>query len=125
MLLEKLKKILPNNGNEYPEDFLRTLISFTSKSISYNINKFIKFKDDCDLIISGGGYHHPILRLELLKELDLNEISLFSLKQIDGDSKEAFLICVLSVAKFLSITSNMPAVTGSSKEVVLGEELII
>ena len=43
-----------------------TFCVFTANSIADNINKYLNFTtSDCQLIISGGGVHHPVLMKNL------------------------------------------------------------
>ena len=47
---------------------------------------------------------------------------LFKKKEIHPDCKEAFLMCVMAVANQINLPSNMKKVTGSKKNVILGEK---
>ena len=116
-----LSKILKNK-NILDYDIIRTLVSFTAEAIVYNINKYIKFNDKTNLVISGGGLHHHLLINEVKEKIKLTEIKLFQKKGIHPDCKEAFLICVMTVANYINIPSNMKKVTGSKKDVILGEK---
>ena len=119
--IEYLLKLLKNNViSDY--DIIRTLVSFTSEAIVYNINKYIKFSSGTNLIISGGGLNHKILINELKNKLGLNSIDLFKIKKIHPDCKEAFLMCVMAVCNQINLFSNMKKVTGSKKNLVLGQK---
>ena len=101
-------------------DILRTLVEFTIESIDYNIYKFIKLnRFDFDLILSGGGTDHPLVKEGLLKRgYNITPISNFG---IDSSIKEAFLIAVLGACRVLNLKSNMPPVTGAFNNVILGD----
>tara|TARA_B110000014_G_scaffold259676_1_gene247938 strand:+ start:2988 stop:4088 length:1101 start_codon:yes stop_codon:yes gene_type:complete len=103
-------------------DIIRTLVSFSSEAIVYNINKYIKFNRKTNLVISGGGLNHQLLINEINNKLRLNKINLIEKKRIHPDCKEAFLMCVMAVANQMNLPSNMKKVTGSKKNVVLGEK---
>ena len=47
---------------------------------------------------------------------------LFETKKIHSDCKEAFLMCVMAVSNQINLFSNMKKVTGSKKNIVLGEK---
>ena len=115
-----LLKILRNKKiSNY--DVIKTLVSFSSEAIAYNINKYIKFNSKTNLVISGGGLNHKLLTNEINKKIKLNKIDLLEKKRIHPDSKEAFLMCVMAVANQIGLPSNMKKVTGSKGNIVLGE----
>ena len=115
-----LLKVLKNKKiSNY--DIIRTLVSFSGKAIVYNINKYIKFNSETNLVISGGGLKHQLLINEIKTKLKLNEINLIQKKRIHPDCKESFLMCVMAVANQINLPSNMKKVTGSKKNIVLGE----
>ena len=119
--IQYLLKLLKNN-KILNYDIIRTLVSFTSEAIVYNINKYIKFNSNTNLIISGGGLNHMLLISELKDKLKLNQIDLFETKKIHPDCKEAFLMCVMAVSNQINLFSNMKKVTGSKNNIVLGEK---
>ena len=102
-------------------DIIRTLVSFSSEAIAYNINKYIKFDTETNLLISGGGMYHTLLLQDIKNKIKLNEINLLERKNIHPDCKEAFLICTLAVANKTNVPANMKAVTGSRNDIILGE----
>ncbi len=103
-------------------DIIKTLVSFSREAIVYNINKYIKFNTNTNLVISGGGLNHKLLINEIDNKLKLKKIDLLEKKRIHPDSKEAFLMCVMAVANQINLPSNMKKVTGSKKNIVLGEK---
>ena len=103
-------------------DIIRTLVSFSIEAIVYNINKYIKFNSKTNLVISGGGLKHKLLINELKNRLKLNYVDLFKKKKIHPDCKEAFLMGVMAVSNQINLPSNMKRVTGSKKDIVLGEK---
>jgi len=116
-----LLKLLKNKEiSDY--DIIRTLVSFSIEAIVYNINKYIKFNSKTNLVISGGGLKHKLLINELKNRLKLNYVDLFKKKKIHPDCKEAFLMGVMAVSNQINLPSNMKRVTGSKKDIVLGEK---
>ena len=122
--LDLINKIIIKYNKSSKNDIIRTLVSFTAKSICINLKKYLKFNTrNSDFYINGGGSHHPLLLKDLKKHsqikhfLDLNKIG------IHQDNKESFLIAVLSLCRFLEIPSNMSSVTGSKGNVILGDIL--
>jgi len=104
-----------------PEDILRTLVAFSTKSIWKNILKLRNFTPENSIIIvSGGGVHHPIIMEDLKKYTQLRVINSAE-KGIDPNTKEALLMVVLGACRLKKITANMPSVTGAKSHVVLGD----
>ena len=108
--------------NSYkPEDVLRTLVAFSAKSIWKNILKIRNFyPESSNIIVSGGGVHHPIIMEDLKKYTQLKVINSAEVG-IDPDIKEALLMAVLGVSRIKNIFANMPSVTGAKSHVILGD----
>ena len=104
--------------NKY--DLIRTFIQVTIESIHYNIAKHLKLsKDSFELIFSGGGTEHPLIKSSFLeKGYNVKMISEYG---IDSSIKEAFLIAVLGACRINNLKSNMPSVTGASSKCLLGD----
>lgn len=103
-------------------DIIRTVTEYTAYSIFFNYNKFISSKNKLDeIIISGGGARNPMLVKILKKYFDGTEIKQFESYGIDIDSKEAALFAILANECLLGNPANMPSVTGSSGDVILGK----
>lgn len=118
---EYLTQLLKNYPDIPPENFLRTLVAFTAKSVSVNITKHLKFPpENSRLVLAGGGAHHPLLLQDLRKYVAIKEIILSGEAGPDPDWKEALLIAVLAVARIKNLPANMIGVTGAAKETVLG-----
>ena len=102
-------------------DILRTFIKFTSLSIKLNVEKFILNKFEInELVISGGGTLHPVLMSDIEKDLDIPIVDIVDYG-IESKFKESLLMAVLGYAKIKNIKSNMPSVTNSSRNIVLGD----
>jgi anhydro-N-acetylmuramic acid kinase len=103
-------------------NIIRTVTEFTPYTIWHNYEKYIKPKIKLDeLIVSGGGCKNKIIMNSLrkyFKGIDIKEIDSFG---ISADSKEAVLFAVLANECLAGNSANMPSVTGSKKDVILGK----
>ena len=123
--LDLVKNIIKNYQSFSSEDILRTLVTFTAKSISINLIKYLKFKNrNFDFYINGGGVHHPILLDDIKYFTKIENFSELQLIGIHQDNKEALLIATLALSRFLNIPANMSKVTGSIGNFVLGDILL-
>ena len=115
-----VNQMLVGNSELNKYDIIRTLVEFTVESIHYNIHNFIKLnRSDFDLIISGGGTDHPLVKQGLIdRGYKIKSVSDF---EIDSSIKEALLMAVLGASRVIKLKSSMPSVTGASKDVILGE----
>ena len=104
-------------------DFLRTLVNFTSLSITENIKRVsTSFNlSDMKIIISGGGVKNKILFDDIKGRLINNKVVLMNYNGINIDNKESFLMCLLGYTRYLNIPNNIPSVTGANKELICGE----
>jgi len=119
-----INEILQKYNNYSNKDILRTLIRFTAKSIFINLKKHLKFNSvNFDFYVNGGGAHHPLLIKDLKNECQINTFSALENIGFNEDNKEALLISVLALCKFLNIPANMPNVTGSKGNIILGDIL--
>jgi anhydro-N-acetylmuramic acid kinase len=121
-------------GSEYQElilreakgisknDIIRTVTEFTSFTIWYNYEKYIKPKVKLDeLIASGGGCKNKIIMSSLRKYLKGTKVKEVYSFGISADSKEAVLFAMLANECLAGNSANMPSVTGSKKDVILGK----
>ena len=105
-----------------PNDLIRTFCAFTAKSIVSNLEKFLNFNNSkIELIVSGGGVHHPILMDDLKNYSSINQLKKIDSYGISSDMKESLLIAVLGAAHINAIPANMPSVTGAKDLILLGE----
>lgn len=117
-----LDQILIDFPGESYENIIRTLVVFTAKSISLNIEKYLNFNAlQTRIIISGGGVNHPVLMDELLKNSVMSNMTTSSKLGIDPNMKESLLMAVLAAACYHNLPANMVNVTGAKYMVVLGE----
>lgn len=102
-----------------PEDAISTLTHFTAKSIAQNIGKVIK--DNYTLKIAGGGARNSFLTELISTYSSMAKIEQTMLNGINiSDSREALLMAYLAYQRLEEQCGNMPAVTGATREVVLG-----
>lgn len=114
--------ILRESKSMSKNDIIRTVTEFTPYTIWYNYEKYIKPKNKLDeLIVSGGGCKNKIIMNSLrkyFKGINIKEIDSFG---ISADSKEAVLFAVLANECLAGNSANMPSVTGSKRDVILGK----
>ena len=119
-----INRILNNYNHLNNTDIIRTLVSFTAKSIWKNFEKFLKFNmNNSTVFINGGGCHHPILMKDLKQNMQINKFEDLKKLGIHPDNKESLLIATLALCRYLKIPSNMTGVTGSNRDIVLGNIL--
>ena len=112
-LIEKFKNI--NN-----EDFLRTLVNYSVKSIEYNINQFIPKSESKYFIISGGGIRHPLILKDIKNTFYNYSVMECNLTNAASDFKESILMAVMGYTCYYEISNNMPSVTGAERDDVYG-----
>ncbi|MBD2606386.1 anhydro-N-acetylmuramic acid kinase [Scytonema hofmannii FACHB-248] len=101
-------------------DLLATLTELTAASIVHNYQTFLPQMPQ-QVFLCGGGSRNLYLkhRLQILLQsipvLTTNEVGL------SADFKEAIAFAVLAYWRNLGIPGNLPAATGASQEVLLGE----
>ena len=118
-MLELLISKFPNINRN---DFLRTLVRFTAESIIYNF-QYIKdiSLEDTTLMISGGGINNKLLIRDINQKSNFTSIIKSNDIGIDSDIKEAFLMCVMGMGRFINLETNIPNVTGASQSVLCGD----
>lgn len=99
-------------------DLICTLTHFTAYSIAENIKQFTKVANV--LIASGGGVRNLYLMKLLGDYLSNFEIKTSADFNCDIDGKEAICFAYLGYRTLCGLPSNLPSVTGASKETILG-----
>lgn len=118
-----LKDLLEKYTDVPPEDWISTITNFTAYAIYRNYEKFIRGKIEIDeLIISGGGARNLAL-VKFLKDYFTEKVRVMNIEElgISSDAKEAICFAVLANETISGNPSNLPSVTGASKETVLGK----
>lgn len=108
-----LQTIIDKMKNEPAENVIATLTAYTAHSIIKSYHDLLPSIDK--VIVSGGGSHNEYI-MKLLKE----NLSCEVMTHEDTDSYEAFGFVVLGYYTIKRWPSNIPAVTGASQPVVLG-----
>lgn len=100
------------------EDIICTLTHFTAWSIAENVRLFAPKSGT--IIISGGGAQNAYLCHLLGEQLPLWKIRNSSHYGIDSNAKEAMCFAYLAFRTLGALPSNIPSVTGASRETILG-----
>lgn len=103
-------------------DLVATATALTAKSIvdAYHNFVFPTTKID-ELIVSGGGTHNPVLMDMINAELpDWIKMTTSATYGIPDDAKEAVSFAILGHETLMERPSNVPAVTGATRPVILG-----
>lgn len=114
--LENAKQIA-GVANLSVADTMATLNRFSGQTIAEAIKPLIKDKP-CNIYVSGGGMHNPVLMNYLNQQLKGAAIFSTIEKNINPDAKEAILFAILAnecicgnAADFLSGINNFPAIS--------------
>ncbi len=111
-LSEIILKIKSFGGSD--EDVITTLTAYTADSIALSYQLFLKDIDK--VILSGGGAYNDYL-VERLKEKIPSKLEISN----NTDSLEAFSFAVMGYYTLKGKPTNVPSVTGASKQVILGQ----
>lgn len=101
-----------------PQDVVSTFTEFTAFSITENIRRFTSC--DSEIIVTGGGAKNKNLIRRIKDNLNNAKIKLGDDVGINEDSKEAECFAFLAYLNINRIPANLPAVTGASREIILG-----
>ncbi len=117
-----VKEIMRFEKRMPKEDIIYTLTEFTSYTIYYNIDKFVRNRTKLDeLIVSGGGSCNPLIMKLLQMYMPDIKVKKFDYKGITAESKEAVLFAVLANECLCGNPTNMKNVTGSKRDTILGK----
>ncbi|MCS6782438.1 MAG: anhydro-N-acetylmuramic acid kinase [Gloeomargarita sp. SKYG98] len=103
-------------------DLFATVTRFTAAVVFHHYQTWIRPHHEIgELVVSGGGVHNPVLMQEL-KQL-FAPIPVYSSARygIDPDSKEALAFAILASERIDGRPTNIPAVTGAKRPVLLGK----
>ncbi|MFM7362921.1 MAG: anhydro-N-acetylmuramic acid kinase [Cuspidothrix sp.] len=104
----------------HPADFLATLTELTAVSIIHSYDSFLPRRPH-NVVLCGGGSRNLYLKNRLHLLLGKVPVSTTDEFGLSASFKEAIAFAVLAYWRNLSIPGNLPAVTGASHEVLLGE----
>jgi anhydro-N-acetylmuramic acid kinase len=103
-----------------PADVLATITELTAASIADSYRRFLPKIPD-QVLICGGGGHNGYLLARLQAHLPTSEVLTTDDLGLNADYKEAIAFAVLAYWRHLGLSSNLPAVTGASQALSLGE----
>lgn len=102
-----------------PADFLATLTELTAVSIAHSYRSFLPQMPH-RVFLCGGGSRNLYLKHRLQKQLVSIPVSTTDEIMISADFKEAIAFAVLAYWRYTDSPGNLPAATGATKEVLLG-----
>ncbi len=104
-------------------DWIATITRFTAYAVYRNYELFVKNETEIDeLFVSGGGARNKFL-IRRLKEYFGKNVLIKNVENlgISSDAKEAICFAVLANETVSGNPSNIPRVTGASRETILGK----
>ena len=102
-----------------PADFLATLTELTAVSIAHSYRSFLPQMPH-RVFLCGGGSRNLYLKHRLQKQLTSIPVSTTDEVNLSADFKEAIAFAVLAYWRYTDSPGNLPAATGATKEVLLG-----
>jgi anhydro-N-acetylmuramic acid kinase len=103
-------------------DLFATVTRFTATAIFYQYKRWIQPEQPVtEVIVSGGGVHNPVLLRELAQVFHPIPVSTSAMYGVDPDSKEALAFAILASERIDGQSTNIPAVTGAKRPVLLGK----
>ncbi len=109
-----------DNQDLNPADLLASLSELTARSISDSYRQFLPRLPD-QVALCGGGSRNLFLQQRLQANLPHCQICTTDDLGLNADFKEAIAFAVLAYWRELGIPGNLPAATGASQAVLLGE----
>jgi anhydro-N-acetylmuramic acid kinase len=101
-------------------DVVATAVQLTVRSIVHAYRSFVA-GDVGEVLLSGGGARHPLLRSQLAQELAPMKVRDFSEAYFDAEAKEAVAFALLGYLHLKSRAGNIPSATGALGERILGK----
>ncbi|MEN9258204.1 MAG: anhydro-N-acetylmuramic acid kinase [Gloeomargarita sp. SRBZ-1_bins_9] len=103
-------------------DLFATVTYFTAAAIVAQYRRWVRPQQEVtEVIVSGGGVHNPVLLQHLQDLFAPIPIHSSSIYGIDPDSKEALAFAILAAERIDGRPTNIPAVTGAQRAVLLGK----
>ncbi|HSM15498.1 MAG TPA: anhydro-N-acetylmuramic acid kinase, partial [Gemmatimonadales bacterium] len=104
-------------------DAVRTAVELTAQSIARAVAQWVP--DAGEVVVSGGGSHHPVLMQQLAQHLRRATGRPITMLRFDdlfftGDAKEAVAFALLGYLTLAGAAGNLPAATGAKGRRVLG-----
>jgi anhydro-N-acetylmuramic acid kinase len=108
-----------------PEDALATATALTAESIAQSYKRFVKakMKGAVDYIVSGGGARNRTLMAMLTQRLEPMGCELAVSEQfgLPAEAKEAAAFALMAWQTWHHRAGNVPAATGATRPVILGQ----
>jgi anhydro-N-acetylmuramic acid kinase len=101
-------------------DIVATAVSLTCRSVALGYRRFVPGSVR-EMLLSGGGAKHPLLRETLASELAPMQVRDFAEVYFDAEAKEAVAFALLGFLYLIGRHSNVPGATGASGPRVLGK----
>jgi anhydro-N-acetylmuramic acid kinase len=99
-------------------DAVATALALTVRSIAQQMNRWLPATPE--VVGSGGGMRHPVLRRELARALAPRRLVSFDDVFFDGDAKEAVAFALLGWLTLQGRPGNVPSATGAAGPRILG-----
>ncbi len=116
--IENALKSAPDN--KY--DIIATVTALTAKTIAQAYERFVFPNTSIDeVILGGGGAYNPTLKKYLQKFLNNTPVKTHEDYGISNNFKEVMAFALLGYCTYYNIPNNVPACTGASKSVVMGQ----
>jgi anhydro-N-acetylmuramic acid kinase len=102
-------------------DSVATAVELTAQTIAVSVARWVPGTPE--VVVSGGGMHHPVLaeRLEALLAERSQPLRRFDQLFFDGDAKEAVAFALLGYLTIHGQPGNLPGATGALARRVLGQ----
>lgn len=111
-----------SNAPKEPSDIIATLTALSAKTVANAYNDFVLPKTGIDeIVLGGGGAYNKTLKVFLQEYLPEIQIKTHSDFGIDDKLKEALAFAMLGYCTLKGIPNNLPACTGASRPIVMGE----
>jgi anhydro-N-acetylmuramic acid kinase len=119
---EYVQRLLRSAGGYDREDIVATASQFTAYAVFDGYRRFVSRRMRADeIIVSGGGARNRFFLDELQRYFTGVKIRRVDEFGVTSDAKEAVCFAILANETLAGNPSNLPAVTGASKRVVLGK----
>ncbi|MEE9493109.1 MAG: anhydro-N-acetylmuramic acid kinase [Gammaproteobacteria bacterium] len=116
--LRWLDKLMGNFARLPAEDMQATLLELSAISIANEINKE---SPECQrVLVCGGGVHNTVLMKRLVELLPDSKVESTAAANLHPDWVEAVAFAWLAKQTLNKCPGNLPAVTGASRQVILG-----
>lgn len=103
-----------------PRDIVATLTQFTAATIAQSYRAFLPALPDA-ILVGGGGSCNPVLMAHLQAEFPEIPVQPTDEAGVPASDKEAMAFAVLGYWRWQQFPGNLPAVTGATSAVLLGE----